>query len=67
MNLTIVIIPRTIRTELPAIEIHFRKSGALFNNQPVTPPNNKIGEKAVPNPNKTAIPTLPSGLEKGKE
>lgn len=44
----------------PAIDIHFRKSGALFRSHPVTPPKSRIGEMVVPNPNRNAIPTLPA-------
>src|SRR5512138_144286 len=40
----------------PAKEIHFRNSGALLSNHPVTPPK----------PNKTANVTLPSGVENGR-
>jgi hypothetical protein len=54
-------------TPAPPIEIHIRSNGALLRSQPVTPPSRSIGDKEVPKPNKNANPTLPSGVEKGKE
>src|SRR5665647_2046227 len=58
----IVAIPSSISIAAPAIETHFLNKGALLSSQPVTPPSKSIGERAVPKPNKTAKPTLPSGL-----
>jgi len=64
---TNAISPSSISTAAPPIEIPFRSKGALLRSQPVTPPNRSIGESAVPKPNRTANPTQPIGVEKGRE
>ena len=51
----------------PIIDSHFLNKGALLRSQPVTPPNNSIGDKEVPKPNKTATAKLSIGAPKGRE
>jgi hypothetical protein len=46
---------------------HFLNNGALLSSHPVIPPSSSIGDKDVPNPNKTAKVTLPIGVENGSE
>jgi hypothetical protein len=56
-----VLIPSRISIAAPNIEIHLRKRGALFSSQPVVPPRSRIGDKAVPKPNKIAKMKLSNG------
>ena len=65
--LTKVRAPSTTSIPPPAIESHFLNKGALLRSQPVTPPNNSIGDKEVPKPNKTATAKLSIGAPKGTE
>lgn len=62
-----VIVPSTMSIPAPTMDIHFLNKGALLRSQPVTPPNNSIGERAVPKPNKTAKTKLSIGAAKGIE
>ncbi len=65
--LTKVRMPSSTSIPPPAIESHFLNKGALLRSQPVTPPNNSIGDKEVPKPNKTATAKLSIGAPKGTE
>ena len=59
--------PSITSTPPPAMESHLLNKGALLKSQPVTPPNNSIGDNEVPKPNKTATAKLSIGAPKGTE
>jgi hypothetical protein len=56
-----------MRIKAPAKAIHFLNKGALFRSQPETPPNNSMGDMAVPKPNRTAKRKLSIGVPNGIE
>ena len=62
-----VAMPSIIRIAAPPRVIHFLNKGAFLRSQPVIPPSNNIGDKAVPKPKRIATAKVSTGAAKGNE